>query len=87
MNTASVPRVRELFELVGADPFKDVKWSGMTHANVKKRVAALVRNRGHIVHKAELPAGYGLTQARNDRKFVGILIAQVDSTVCQHTGL
>lgn len=81
MNTADAETVLKLFALVGVQPFRDVRWKNATTSQVKDRLQSLVRDRGTVVHTAQLPTKYGLNNARRHREFVDRLLVKLDATV------
>lgn len=81
LNTAGPQQVLALYATVGLDPFLEVSWQNMSNGAVRQRVAALVRDRGTIVHTAQTPAGVGLNSARTYRAFVERVIDRVDETL------
>ncbi len=81
LNTAGPAQVIALFEAVGLEPFKNVRWQNVTVGAAKNRIAQLVKDRGTVVHTAQLPMNYGLNHVREHRDLVKRLVRKMDSSV------
>jgi hypothetical protein len=74
LNSANQGQVRNLFRLVGVDPFDGVDPASL------KRIAELVRVRGEIVHTAHVPGTLRKADPIAWGDFVATVIADVDES-------